>query len=109
MSINSFFNTVSVSRKTRHYQKTPEKRAGTPTSDFMTSLLVTLTGHVTSGSHIDYAQWYILHYYYRKKKNAGKSRACAEHTSMTSLPMRAASGHFWPCAIVRSPIPRNMA
>jgi hypothetical protein len=75
----------------------------------MTSLLVTLTGHVTSGSHIDYAQWYILYYYYRKKKNAGKSRACAEHTSMTSLPIRAASGHFRSCAMVRSPIPRNMA
>ena len=25
-------------------------------------------GHVTSGSHVGHAQWYILHYYYSKKK-----------------------------------------
>ena len=43
------------------YKKIPEKRAGTPTSGFMTSLLVTLTvhmtfGHVTSGCHVGYAE-----------------------------------------------------
>ena len=48
----------------------------TPTSGFITSLLVKLTGHVTfghvtSGSHIGHAQWYILYYYYSKKKKPG--------------------------------------
>ena len=27
-----------------------------------------LRGHVTSGSHVGYAQWYILYYYYSKNK-----------------------------------------
>jgi hypothetical protein len=60
-----------------------------PTYDFMMSLLVTLTGHVTSGSHVGHAQWYILYYYYSKKKNAGEIQAlinfitlcCIKYTS----------------------------
>ena len=59
-----------------------------------------LPGHVTSGSHVGHAQWYIL-YYYSKKKSAETGCACAhDHfcdfwsfpLPMTSLPVRTASG-----------------
>ena len=33
--------------------------------------------HVTSVSHVGHAQWYILYYYYSKKKVERKIRACA--------------------------------
>jgi hypothetical protein len=62
------------------------KKAGTATFGFMTSLLVTLaghvTGHVTPSSHdtSDHAQWYIL-YYNCKKKAPEKSW----HTSVTAV------------------------
>ena len=49
-------------------------------------------GHVTSGSHVGHAQWYILYYYYSKKKAAREPVAHAHAiTSVTSLPVRAAS------------------
>ena len=72
-------------------------------------------GHVTSGSHDTYGhtQWYILYYYYGKKK----AREYAEHTSgsdvtsghvthVTSFPVRAASGDVTssnPCVIAFAP------
>jgi hypothetical protein len=48
-------------------------------------------GHVTSGSHATsgHAQWYILHYYYGKKK----AREYAEHTSGYDV----TSGHVTSC------------
>jgi hypothetical protein len=50
---------------------------------------------VTSGSHVGHAQWYILYYYYSKKK-ARELVAHAHFRSgplpVTSLPFRAASG-----------------
>ena len=55
-------NTTKNLENIRKHQK---KGRETPTSGLMTSLLMTLTGHATSGSHVVYAQWYILYYYYR--------------------------------------------
>ena len=56
-------------------------------------------GHVTSGSHATsgHAQWYILYYYYGKKKSAGMHfLAYAEHTSGYDV----ASGHMTSCDVI---------
>ena len=48
------------------------------TSGHVTSVHVTSISHATSG----HEQWYILYYYYSKKKSTGiHFRICAEHTS----------------------------
>ena len=88
---------IVCNQKPRKYPKTPEQKAGTPTSGFMTSLLVTLIGHVTSSSHVGHAQGYILYYYHSKKKTR-------ENTHFRSYDIT--SGHFRyfrSCAMVRPP------
>ena len=42
----------------------------------------------TSGSHVGHAQWYLLYYYYCKKKSAGTGCACPrDHFRSGSLPV----------------------
>ena len=72
----------STTQHLEHIRKYRKNVLETPTSGFITSLLVTLTGHVTFGhvtlgSHVGYAQRYILYYYYNKKKAREKIRVCA--------------------------------
>jgi len=64
---------------------------------------------VTSGSHIGHAQWYILHYYYCKKKGREPVAHANVITSVTSFPVMAASGsttcqHPLKCDFVRTDI-----
>jgi hypothetical protein len=47
---------------------------------------------VTSGSHVGNAQWYILHYYYSKKKRGNLLRM--GRTYFRSHPVIASSGHL---------------
>ena len=47
-------------------------------------------GHVTSGSHVDHAQWYILYYYYSKKKTR---EPVAHAHAITSGHVTSSSGH----------------
>jgi hypothetical protein len=70
----------NTTKNLENIRKHPKDERETPFSGFMTSLLVTLTGHmtfghVTSRSHIGHAQRYILYYYYSKRaENPGMRR-----------------------------------
>jgi hypothetical protein len=77
-----------------------------------------VNGCVDSDATFGHEQWYILHYYYSKKKVGMHFRACAEHTSgndvtsghVTScyfIPVRTASGDVTSsntCVMARSPL-----
>jgi hypothetical protein len=60
----------NITKNLENIRKHPKKGRETPTSGFTTSLLVTLIGHVTSGSHVGtFCTTAIV----RRKKRGGKS------------------------------------
>jgi hypothetical protein len=100
----------STTQHLEHIRKYRKNVLETPTSGFITSLLVTLTGHVTfghvtPGGHVGYAQRHILYYYYNKKKAREKSTGVRTRSlpvtwlpvpitwlPVTSFPVRTACG-----------------
>jgi uncharacterized membrane-anchored protein len=83
--------------------KTSKIYENNPTSGFMTSLRVTLTGHVTSGSHVSHVQWYILYYYYSKKKKTREKSGHAQKLYSVSIAAVAAYIPLSAAAVVYIP------
>ena len=86
---NDTFYTNTIVKKKRENDVT----SCAVTSGHVASVHVTSISHATSG----HAQWYILYYYYGKKKSAGMHfRACAEHTSGYDVTSR----HVTSCDVI---------